>query len=189
MQSLLAIADPKTHAVVGGVGPFSNSVRPFTINAAETLCFVNINELLGFEVGDLKTGKMLHRVEVAGFEKGPVKRHGCPSHGIGLTPDEKELGVALVDIGGGTADLAIFERGSLWHTAVIAVGGDHFTNDIAVGLRTPIPDAEKLKRRSGCALTSLVPEDETMEGIIDLYRRVIAHGDEPLARQLFPEDE
>jgi cell division protein FtsA len=80
-----------------------------------------------------------------------------------LTPDEKELGVALLDIGGGTADLAIFERGSLWHTAVIAVGGDHFTNDIAVGLRTPIPDAEKIKRRSGCALCSMVAEDETIE--------------------------
>ena len=65
-----------------------------------------------------------------------------------LTDDEKELGVALVDIGGGTTDFAIFERGSLWHTGVVAVGGDHFTNDIAVGLRTPIPDAEKIKRRS-----------------------------------------
>ena len=80
-----------------------------------------------------------------------------------LTSDEKELGVAVVDIGGGTADLAIFERGSLWHTAVIAVGGDHFTNDIAVGLRTPIPDAEKVKRRVGCALSSMVEEDETIE--------------------------
>ncbi len=60
-------------------------------------------------------------------------------------------------------DLAIFERGSLWHTAVIAVGGDHFTNDIAVGLRTPIPDAEKIKRRAGCALSSMVEEDETIE--------------------------
>ena len=69
-----------------------------------------------------------------------------------LTQDEKELGVALVDIGGGTTDFAIFERGSLWHTGVVAVGGDHFTNDIAVGLRTPIPDAEKVKRRCGCAL-------------------------------------
>jgi cell division protein FtsA len=80
-----------------------------------------------------------------------------------LTPDEKELGVALVDIGGGTADLAIFERGSLWHTAVVAVGGDHFTNDIAVGLRTPIPEAEKIKRRVGCALSGMVEEDETIE--------------------------
>jgi cell division protein FtsA len=80
-----------------------------------------------------------------------------------LTPDEKELGVAIVDIGGGTTDLAIFERGSLWHTGVVGIGGDHFTNDIAVGLRTPIPDAEKLKRKCGCALSSLVDEDETME--------------------------
>src|SRR5678816_2413033 len=71
-----------------------------------------------------------------------------------LTQDEKELGVALVDVGGGTADVAIFERGSLWHTGVIAVGGDHFTNDIAVGLRTPIPDAERIKRRCGCAPVS-----------------------------------
>jgi cell division protein FtsA len=80
-----------------------------------------------------------------------------------ITPDEKELGVAMLDIGGGTADLAIFERGSLWHIAVIAVGGDHFTNDIAVGLRTPIPDAEKIKRRAGCALSAMVEEDETIE--------------------------
>ena len=80
-----------------------------------------------------------------------------------LTQDEKELGVALVDIGGGTTDFAIFERGSLWHTGVVAVGGDHFTNDIAVGLRTPIPDAEKIKRRCGCALSAMVDEDETME--------------------------
>jgi hypothetical protein len=91
---ILAIADPRTHTVTGGVGPFSASVRPFTVNASETLCFVNVNELLGFEVGDIRTGKMLHRVEVAGFQKGPVKRHGCPSHGIALTPDETELWLA-----------------------------------------------------------------------------------------------
>ena len=88
---LLSIADPRTHKVVKEVGPFSNVIRPFTINRAQTLCFVNVNDLLGFEIGDMKTGKMLHRVEVTGFEKGPVKRHGCPSHGVGLTPDEKEL--------------------------------------------------------------------------------------------------
>ena len=80
-----------------------------------------------------------------------------------LTEDEKELGVALLDVGGGTTDLAIFERGSLWHTAVIPVGGDHFTNDIAVGLRMPIPDAEKLKRRSGCALSGMVEDEDTIE--------------------------
>ena len=87
----LAIADPRTHKVVGGVGPFSNSIRPFTINGKQTLCYVNVNDLLGFEIGDIKTGKMLHRVEVTGYQKGPVKRHGCPSHGVGLTPDEREV--------------------------------------------------------------------------------------------------
>lgn len=91
---MLAVADPRTHKVVKEVGPFTKPVRPFTINAAQTLCFVNVNELLGFEVGDLKTGKMLHRVEVTGYEKGPVKRHGCPSHGVALTPDETELWLA-----------------------------------------------------------------------------------------------
>ena len=73
---------------------FSSAIRPFTINKAQTLCFVNVNGLLGFEVGDIKTGKMLHRVQVPGYDQGPVKRHGCPSHGIGLTPDEKELWVS-----------------------------------------------------------------------------------------------
>jgi DNA-binding beta-propeller fold protein YncE len=87
----LAIADPLTHTVVGQVGPFSHFVRPFTVNGKQSLCFVNVNELLGFEIGDIKSGKMLHRVEVTGYDKGPVKRHGCPSHGVGLTPDENEI--------------------------------------------------------------------------------------------------
>lgn len=89
----LTVADTSTHTAAKTVGPFAASIRPFTVNGKQTLCFVNINELLGFEVGDITTGKKLHRVEVAGFEKGPVKRHGCPSHGIGLTPDEKEIWV------------------------------------------------------------------------------------------------
>jgi DNA-binding beta-propeller fold protein YncE len=90
---VLFLADPKTHTVSAKVGPFGHSIRPFTVNAAQTLCFVNVDDLLGFEVGDLRTGKVLHRVEVAGYEKGAVKRHGCPSHGVGLTPDERELWV------------------------------------------------------------------------------------------------
>jgi DNA-binding beta-propeller fold protein YncE len=88
---LLSIADTKTHKVVATCGPFAASIRPFTVNAAQTLCFVNVNDQLGFEIGDLTTGKKLYRVGVTKFEKGPVKRHGCPSHGIGLTPDEKEI--------------------------------------------------------------------------------------------------
>jgi hypothetical protein len=90
---MLSIADARTHTIVGKVGPFSAFVRPFTVNASQTRCYVNVNDLLGFEVGDIRSGKMLYRVEVQGYRKGPVKRHGCPSHGIGLTPDERELWV------------------------------------------------------------------------------------------------
>ena len=80
-----------------------------------------------------------------------------------LTSDEKELGVAVVDIGGGTTDIATFVNGSLWHTAVLGIGGNHLTNDVAVGLRTPASEAEKIKVKYGCALTSMVKEDETIE--------------------------
>ncbi len=90
-STMLNVADTKTHTVTKQVGPFSADIRPFTINGAQTLVYVNVNGLLGFEVGDLVTGKKLHRVEVQGFNIGEVKRHGCPSHGIGLTPDEREL--------------------------------------------------------------------------------------------------
>jgi cell division protein FtsA len=79
-----------------------------------------------------------------------------------LLPDEKELGVALVDIGGGTTDIAVFADGSIQHTAVISVGGDQLTNDIAVGLRTPMVEAEKIKKKYGCALNTLVNRDETI---------------------------
>jgi cell division protein FtsA len=84
------------------------------------------------------------------------------SHSI-LTHDEMELGVGLIDIGGGTTEVAIFERGSLWYTSVIPIGGDNFTNDIAVGLRTPIPDAEKIKKKFGCAAAPLIEDQETIE--------------------------
>lgn len=106
---LLSIADPATNRVVRTVGPFSNSIRPFSVNGAGTRCYVNVNELLGFEVGDLATGQPLHRVLVQGVSPGPVKRHGCPSHGIGLTRDERELWVCdghnqLIHVFDATAD-------------------------------------------------------------------------------------
>ena len=80
-----------------------------------------------------------------------------------LTHDEMELGVGLIDIGGGTTEIAIFERGSLWYTSIIPIGGDNFTNDIAVGLRTPIPEAEKIKKKYGCVTAPLGDEQETIE--------------------------
>ena len=80
-----------------------------------------------------------------------------------LYPDEKELGILVIDIGGGTTDLALLRDGAVWHTAILPLGGDHISNDIAVGLRTPMADAEALKKRYGCALTALVPAEETVD--------------------------
>ena len=89
----LFVADTTTHKPVAEVGPFSGSIRPFTVNASKTYAYVCVNNLLGFEIGDLNSKKVIHRVEVEGHKVGRVKRHGCPSHGVGLTPDEKEVWV------------------------------------------------------------------------------------------------
>lgn len=109
-----------------------------------------------------------------------------------LSQDEKELGVILVDIGGGTSDIAIFKEGAIVHTGVLAIGGNHITNDIAVGLRTPQNEAEKIKIRHGCALTSLVKPDETIEvaGVGGrkarvLSRRLLAEIIEPRVEEVF----
>jgi cell division protein FtsA len=80
-----------------------------------------------------------------------------------LTDEEKELGVCLVDIGGGTTDIAIFHGGSIVHTAVIALGGNNLTNDIAVGLRTPVHEAERIKQKYGCSLSSMVDKQDMIE--------------------------
>lgn len=80
-----------------------------------------------------------------------------------LTQDERELGCCLLDVGGGTTELIAYSGGCVRHTAAIPVGGDHFTNDLAVGLRTPIPEAEKLKREHACVFRGLIPEDRAIE--------------------------
>jgi cell division protein FtsA len=80
-----------------------------------------------------------------------------------LTQDERELGACLLDIGGGTTELIVYGGGVVRHTGAVAIGGDHFTNDLAVGLRTPIPEAEKIKRHHGCAASSQLHEDAPLE--------------------------
>ncbi|MFW5899370.1 MAG: cell division protein FtsA [Jiangellaceae bacterium] len=80
-----------------------------------------------------------------------------------LSEDEKEIGVALVDIGGGTTDIIIYSDGAVVHTSVIPIGGLNLTNDIATGLRTPMAEAERIKIKYGCAATQMVDEDETVE--------------------------
>lgn len=109
-----------------------------------------------------------------------------------LTPEEKELGVALVDLGGGTSDLAIFLDGGVWHTSVIALGGNNVSNDISVGIRTPISEAERIKIKYGCAKTSLVRDDETIEvpsvggrPARVLSRQILSEIIEPRVEELF----
>jgi cell division protein FtsA len=108
-----------------------------------------------------------------------------------LTPDEKELGVVVADIGGGTTEVAVWRHGALAHTSVLPVGGDHFTNDLAVVLKTPVPDAERLKKKHGSALTSLITEDESLEiplmggrGVHPIKRREVAEILQPRAEEL-----
>jgi cell division protein FtsA len=109
-----------------------------------------------------------------------------------LSEDEKELGVALVDIGGGTTDVAIFREGAIRHTAVIPIAGDQVTNDIAMALRTPTPEAELVKIRHGCALRQLADPAETIEvpGLGDraprsLSRQMLAEVIEPRVEELY----
>jgi cell division protein FtsA len=109
-----------------------------------------------------------------------------------LEQDERELGVILVDIGGGTSDIAIFKDGAIVHTGVLAIGGNHITNDIAVGLRTPQHEAEKIKIKHGCAMAGLVKADDIIEvpGVGGrkprvLSRRLLAEIIEPRVEEIF----
>jgi len=92
----------------------------------------------------------------AGLNVNDIILQQLASSEASLSTDEKELGVVLVDIGGGTTDVAVYSNGSVMHTAVITIGGNHLTNDIAVGLRTPAHEAERIKLKYGCSTTGLV---------------------------------
>jgi DNA-binding beta-propeller fold protein YncE len=89
----LTVASTADHAVAATIGPFGDFVRPFTVNGAQTRLLANVNGLLGFEIADLTTQKVIDRIEVKGFPRGTPKRHGCPSHGIAFSPDEREIWV------------------------------------------------------------------------------------------------
>ncbi len=99
----------------------------------------------------------------AGLDVSDIVLQSLASAESALSPDERELGAALVDFGGGTTDLAVFAKGAIKHTHVLGLGGVNLTNDVAVGLRTPMAAAETIKRRHGCALTSMIPQEERIE--------------------------
>ena len=109
-----------------------------------------------------------------------------------LSEDEKDLGVCLVDIGGGTSDIAVFTQGAIRHTAVIPIAGDQITNDIAMALRTPTKEAEEIKRRYGCALRELADAQEMVEvpgvgerGSKKMSRQTLAEVIEPRVEELY----
>jgi len=102
-------------------------------------------------------------IERAGIEIERIVLNQIAASSSTLTRDEMELGVGMIDMGGGTTEVAIFERGSLWYTSIIPIGGDNFTNDIAVGLRTPIPEAERIKKKFGCVSSPPMDDEDTIE--------------------------
>lgn len=113
-----------------------------TVSSAQNI--VKCCKLAGLDVDDLILGQLA-------------------SSEATLTPEEKEIGVALVDIGGGTSDIAVFLNGSIKYTSVLPYGGNNITNDIAIGLRTPLEDAEKIKKKYGCAFGNMIGANETIE--------------------------
>ncbi len=135
---------------------------------------------------------ILKCVRRCGLEVRDLILQPLASAGATLSEDEKDLGVALVDIGGGTADIAVFTHGAIRHTAVIPIAGDQITNDIAMALRTPTKDAEEIKRKYGCALRQLADPAEMVEvpGVGDrdprlLSRQTLAEVIEPRVEELY----
>ena len=129
---------------------------------------------------------------LAGLEVSNIVLEPLASAQAVLSQDEKELGVVLVDIGGGTGDIAIYSAGSIVHTSVLALGGNHLTQDIAIGLSTPISEAEALKHKHGVACTKLVDPDEMIEvpsvggrRSRTLEKRLLADVIEPRFREIF----
>ena len=131
-------------------------------------------------------------VEQAGFAVNKIVLEPLASSEATLTQDERELGVILIDIGGGTTDIQVFTRGSVKHTAVIGLGGNNITRDIAIVLRTLIDDAERIKKYHGCACSSLILEDEMVEVLSiggresrQLPRKVVSEIVEPRVEEIF----
>ena len=106
---------------------------------------------------------IINAVNRAGLEINEIILEQLAASEAVLSSDEKDLGVALLDIGGGTTNIAVFTEGSIKHTAVLPVGGNYITSDIAKGLRTPVLDAENIKIKYGCAYLPLIPKDENIE--------------------------
>ncbi|OGP32316.1 MAG: cell division protein FtsA [Deltaproteobacteria bacterium GWC2_42_11] len=128
----------------------------------------------------------------AGLDVADIVLQQIASSEAVLSQDEKDLGVALIDVGGGTTDIAIYHNGTIKHTAVISLGGNQVTGDIAVGLRTPSSEAEKIKKKYGCAMVSMVQKDDMIDvpsvggrNPRTVSRQILAEVIEPRIEELF----
>jgi cell division protein FtsA len=143
--------------------------------------------------GSVTSAQNIHRsIKRAGYELQDLVLEPLACSQALLTPEEIELGVALIDIGGGTTNVAIFYDGCIRHTAVISLGGRNVTNDLAIGLRTPVEQAEELKKSYGCALASLTDSEEMIKvpGVgsrepRDVSRSILAAIIEPRMEEIF----
>ena len=106
---------------------------------------------------------LLKSIDRAGLEAEELVLNPLASAEACLLPAERELGSVVLDIGAGTTDMAIFDQGGLWFTTILPMGGDYITSDLAVGLRTPLVQAEKIKKEFGCVLVNLAPENELVK--------------------------
>lgn len=144
--------------------------QEFTVNDQEGIrdpigmCGVRLESKVHIVTGTIASSQNIVKcASLAGIQVSDIVLESLASAEAVLNSDERELGVALVDIGGGTTDIAVYVRGGVVHTGVIPMGGNHITNDIAVGLRTSVQHAENIKIQSGCAMTSLLHEDQSFQ--------------------------
>jgi cell division protein FtsA len=157
------------------------------------MCGVRLEAKVHIVTGAVSAAQNIIKcVRRCGLEVDEIILEQLASSTSALTEDEKELGVCLVDVGGGTTDISVFTEGAIRHTAVIPIAGDQVTNDIAVALRTPTQHAEEIKKKYGCALTELAHRDETIEvpSVGDrpprkLSRQTLAEVIEPRIEELY----
>jgi cell division protein FtsA len=156
------------------------------------MCGVRLEAEVHIITGSTAAARNLSRaIERAGVRVDDLVLEPLASSFAVLTADEQDLGVVVLDMGGGTTDIAVFHQGAIRHTAVIGFGGSNITSDLAIGLRTPLERAERLKLESGCAMTSLVPAGE-MVGVpgvggrddVEIARQAVAAMIEPRVEEI-----
>src|SRR5438132_1170493 len=192
----LDIGTTKICCIVGEVGPEGIDVIGIGTHPSRGLrkgVVINIEATVSSIRRAVEEAELMAGCEIASVYAGIAGGHirGFNSQGV-VAVKEKELGVALVDVGGGTTDVAIFSSGAIQHTSVIPLGGNHLTNDIAVGLRTPMNEAERIKVKYGSAQSALLDKDETIEvpsvggrAPRVLARRILCEIIEPRVEELF----